>query len=159
MLIYNGQEFGLDNDMPEEGNGRVVPRPLDWGKLTSDPGPEVFGVYQKLMKIRRENPALRTSNFHPSGWDESKTNRDEHGFGIDRANNIVVYHRWREDGGKIERYYVVLNFSQSDRHVSFEVPNAGPWAELLSGGSATPAGGRLSVDVPSNWGAIYFRKD
>ena len=102
VLIYNGQEFALDNDMPEEGNGRVVPRPLDWNQLTADPGPKVFGLYQKLMKIRNAHPALRTSNFHPAGWDESKTNRDEHGFGIDRANNIVVYHRWRKDSGQIE---------------------------------------------------------
>jgi glycosidase len=159
-LIYNGQEFGLDNDMPESGDGRVVARPLDWSLLDARPGPEVFGLYQRMMKLRKEHPALRGSNFHPSGWDESRTVRDSHGFGIDRANNIVVYHRWGDDGaGKTERLYVVLNFSQYDQDVSFEVPSPGPWTELIGGGTATAADGRLHVRVGSNWGAVYHRAD
>src|SRR5204863_1189320 len=32
-LIYNGQEFGADNDMPEDGLGRVIPRPVVWDEL------------------------------------------------------------------------------------------------------------------------------
>jgi pullulanase/glycogen debranching enzyme len=146
--------------MPESGDGRVVARPLDWSLLDARPGPEVFGLYQRMMKLRKEHPALRGSNFHPSGWDESRTVRDSHGFGIDRANNIVVYHRWGDDGaGKTERLYVVLNFSQYDQDVSFEVPSPGPWTELIGGGTATAADGRLHVRVGSNWGAVYHRAD
>src|SRR5262249_15369699 len=40
-LIYNGQEWGLDNDMPESGDGRVVPRPLDWGLRSDETGKNV----------------------------------------------------------------------------------------------------------------------
>ena len=89
-LIYNGQEYGASNDMPESGDGRVVPRPLDWAALESDPGPKVFERYQQMMRIRDEHPALRSANFYPSNWDESVTTLDAHGFGIDRARNVVV---------------------------------------------------------------------
>jgi hypothetical protein len=80
---------------------------------------------------------------------------DPHGFGIDRARNVVVYHRWGiDDAGRLERLYVVLNFSQHTQTVSFRVSD-GLWQELLGGGSATPSNGWLTVDVGSNWGGIY----
>ena len=158
-LIYNGQEFGLDNDMPESGDGRVVPRPLDWNLRTLEPGPTLFGIYRKMMQIRNEHPGLRSPNFYPNNWDESHTQPNEHGFGIDRANNVVVYHRWGDDGaGHLERFYVALNFSQQPRHASFEVPHAGPWKDLIGGGSVNAVNGRLDVDINSNWGAIYYRQ-
>jgi len=157
-LIYNGQEFGQDNDMPESGDGRVVPRPLDWQAAARDPGPRVRDLYQRLIDIRRQHRGLRSPNFYPSGWDERWTQPDSHGFGIDRERNVVVYHRWGDDGtGRLERLYVVLNFSGDTRHVSFEVPDAGPWTDLIGGGVANAPGGRLDVDVGSNWGAIYHK--
>jgi pullulanase/glycogen debranching enzyme len=159
-LIYNGQEFGLDNDMPESGEGRVVPRPLDWSLRTDEFGSVLFTRYQQMMEIRKAHPALRDPNFYPAGWDESHGELDEHGFGIDRARNLVVYHRWGTDAdGVAERFYVVLNFSQSTQHASFEVPDAGPWTDLIGGTAAEPVNGRLEVDLGSNWGAIYFKSD
>ena len=79
--------------------------------------------------------------------------------GIDRANNVVVYHRWGDDDqGRLERFYVVLNFSQFTQQVSFEVPDAGPWMDLISGHAVTAASGQLNLEIGSNWGAIYFRR-
>ncbi|HEX8499767.1 MAG TPA: alpha-amylase family glycosyl hydrolase [Pyrinomonadaceae bacterium] len=158
-LVYNGQEYGADNDMPESGGGRVVPRPLDWDWMAQEPGPTVFERYRRMMEIRREHPGLRSANFYPSGWDESRTRPDPHGFGIDRARNLVVYHRWGEDAeGRLERFYVVLNFSQQAQRVSFEVPDAGPWDELIGGAREFAPDGRLHLEVGSNWGAIYFKR-
>ncbi|HEX8459204.1 MAG TPA: alpha-amylase family glycosyl hydrolase [Pyrinomonadaceae bacterium] len=158
-LIYNGQEYGADNDMPEDGLGRVVPRPLDWDWLLEEPGLTVFERYRQMMEIRRAHPALRSSNFYPRGWDESNGELNQHGFGINRARNVVVYHRWGDDGqGHLERFYIVLNFSQQTQHVSFEVPNDGPYTELLSNMVVSPSNGRLNVDIGSNWGGVYYRK-
>lgn len=158
-LVYNGQEYGADNDMPEEGGGRVVPRPLDWDWLEAEPGPAVFERYRQMIEIRRRHPGLRSMNFYPRGWDESRAEPDPHGFGIDRARHVVVYHRWGDDGqGRTERFYVVLNFSQQTRQVSFEVPGAAPYRELIGGGTAVPSGGRLHVEVGSNWGAVYYQR-
>jgi 1,4-alpha-glucan branching enzyme len=159
-LIYNGQEFGLDNDMPEQGDGRVVPRPLDWTLRNSDPGPKVVDLYRKMLKIRADHPGLRSANFYPSGWDSGQTTLNPQGFGIDRARNLVVCHRWGDDGaGKLERFYVALNFSGQTQHFSFEVPVNGPWTDLMGGQTLAPANGRLEFDLGSNWGAIYYRKD
>jgi pullulanase/glycogen debranching enzyme len=157
-LIYNGQEYGAQNDMPESGDGRVVPRPLDWTWLQQDPGPKVFARYQAMMTLRKNNPALQTGNFYPSNWDESHTQLDPDGYGIDRDRNIVVYHRWGDaPGGKTDKYYVVLNFSQSDQQVSFAAPD-GSWKELINGAIVHTSNGRISDTVSSNWGAIYYQR-
>ena len=157
-LIYNGQEFGQDNDMPDQGPGRVEPRPVDWALRTSGPGPTIFERFRRLMRIRQSHPGLRSPNFYPSAWDDGWTRPNPHGFGIDRARNLVVYHRWGEDGGgRLERFYVVLNFSQQTHHVAFEVPDGGPWRDLLGGGVAVVVDGRLRADVAGNWGAIYHQ--
>jgi 1,4-alpha-glucan branching enzyme len=160
ILIYNGQEFGLDNDMPEDGAGRVVPRPLDWAQRQVDPGPSLVGLYQTLMRIRRQHPGLRSANFYPTNWDESQTSRNSQGFGIDRSNNIVVYHRWGpDDAGRVERFYIILNYSQMAQPVSFEVASPGQWTNLLDNSTQNAVDGRLTVNVGSNWGAIFFKAD
>ena len=159
-LIYNGQEWGLDNDMPESGDGRVVPRPLDWNLRSDQVGEAVRGLYRKLMDIREAHPGLRASQFHPRGWDEAWTLPDPDGYGIDRGQNTVVYHRWLDQGpGQFDRYYIFLNFSQETRSRSIRVPVDGPWLDLISGDAVTANDGWLYGSAGSNWGAIYHRRD
>jgi hypothetical protein len=160
-LLYNGQEWGIDNDMPEDGNGRVVARPLDW-TLRSDPtGTAVRRLYQTMLKIRNEHPALCSNNFYPGGWDETWTTPDPNGYGINREQNTVVYHRWlnNQAGMRVDRYYVVLNFSQEEQQCSLRVAVDAPWRDLLSDATAVPDRGWLHSVVGSNWGAIYYRRD
>jgi pullulanase len=159
-LIYNGQEFGLDNDMPESDPGRVIPRPLEWNLLDGDPGQSILGFYRKMIQIRRDHHRLRSNNFYPRGWDEGWTQPNPQGFGIDRKRNVVVYHRWGDDGqGQTEYFYIVLNFSGETRDVSFEIRDGGPWMDLISGVSKSPSGNLMSVSINSNWGAIYYKKE
>jgi hypothetical protein len=160
-LIFNGQEFGLDNDMPESGDGRAVPRPLDWTLQDIEPGPTIFVRYQQMMKIRRDHPVLGASNFYPSDWKDEWTKFDENGYGIDRDRNLVVYHRWGVNtGNNLERFYIVLNFSQQLlRDVSFVVPDSGPWQDLISGKViSAQSDDRLHIDIDPNSGAIYYKK-
>lgn len=159
-LIYNGQEFGMANDMPEQGTARVVARPLDWTLLNDARALSLLALYTKLIGLRNAHPALRGAHFYPSGWSESEVTLNPQGFGIDRANNVVVFHRWADKvGTRTERIYVALNFSGLTRRVSFEVPSPGPWIDLLTGVSVTATGGRITADVGSNWGALYQRLD
>lgn len=159
-LIYNGQEWGLDNDMPESGDGRVVPRPLNWNLRSDNEGKRVLELYRNLMKIRNDHPGLCSNNFHPSRWDQCWNLPNPDGYGINREQNTVVYHRWLDRGpNRLERYYIVLNFSQETRHCSFRVPVQGPWLDLISNASATADDGWLHSTVSSNWGAIYYRVD
>ena len=41
-FVLNGQEFAADNDMPEDGLGRVIPRPVVWDELKDTIGESVF---------------------------------------------------------------------------------------------------------------------
>jgi len=54
-LIYNGQEFGADNDVPEGGPGRVIPRPHDWNGLRDGIGEQSFRSTQKMIDIRKKH--------------------------------------------------------------------------------------------------------
>src|SRR5215813_7317414 len=72
-LLYNGQEFGQDNDMPEEGDGRVIPRPVEWQQAGVEPGPTLFAIYPRgyfaavFMNHLRETQraVLRQSSYLP----------------------------------------------------------------------------------------------
>lgn len=78
---------------------------------------------------------------------------------MDCDQNVVVYHRWDESGGRIlARYYVVLNFSQETRQVRFRVPDGGPWADLLGGDNLAANDSWGQATVGSNWGAIYWKQ-
>ncbi len=163
-LIYNGQEYGACNDMPEQDNldkheYRVIPRPLDWTNLQQEPGPTVWNLYSKLMKLRGQHPALRGPYFYPDKWDSGATAFDANGYGIDREKNLVVYHRWGAvSPGKTEYLYVALNFSGDDQEISFAVPFDGAWKELLSDRTVSASGKLLKMNVTSNWGAIFCRE-
>ncbi|QMU30517.1 alpha-amylase family glycosyl hydrolase [Adhaeribacter radiodurans] len=158
-LIYNAQEYGEDNDMPEDGHGRVVPRPLDWNKYATEPSPQIFQLYKKLIKIRKDHPGLTSLNFYPNNWEDGWALPNPQGFGIHRDKNVVVYHRWGEDKhNRLERFYVGLNFSDQTQSVTFEVPDQGPWEDLLTGTMVRANNGLLHVDMASNWGFIYYKK-
>lgn len=120
---------------------------------------EQFGGIRKLMKTREEHPGLQLNQIHPAGWDAGWTLPDPSGFGIDRGQNTVVYHRWFDQGpDRLDRDHIVLNFSQGTQHRSFQVPVGGPWLDLISGVPLTPSDGWLHRSVGSNWGAIYYRR-
>jgi pullulanase len=168
-LIYNGQEFGQDNDMPEYGEpgNRVIPRPVLWNLKDDSQGQQLMSFYVRMIKIRKEHPGLRSPNFHPQKWDDGWMFPDPDGFGIDRNQNIVIYHRWGyTKNGKLERFYVVLNFNDKEpwetASVSFNVPDDGPWTDLISGmvKNAVNVGNdiKIFVDVPPNYGALFFKE-
>jgi pullulanase len=74
VLIRNGQEFGEDYCLTPPGQDekthpcgqRVAPRPLRWDTLAQDSiGKTLFGLYKKLIQIRKDHPSLRSPNFFP----------------------------------------------------------------------------------------------
>jgi pullulanase len=157
VMVHNGQEMGADEAMPEEGDGRVVPRPLDWGDADDAIGRTLFDLYRRLAAIRRDHPALRTASFHPWPYGEGDTHFDDHGYGIDVGRRAAVYHRWGVlDDGSVERVIVVLNFSPVDQSLDVPFSVNGSWDELLDGSRVDVWEFVLrGVAVPSNWGRIY----
>ncbi|MCP4427880.1 MAG: 1,4-alpha-glucan branching enzyme, partial [Chloroflexi bacterium] len=104
-MIHNGQEFGEDYWLPHEGAERVQARPLRWDSYANDfIGQRLFAIYQKLIQIRRDHPALRSSNYFP-------TSNHPDGYGIIN-DKVVIFHRYGEDeSGNFQRFIIVINYA------------------------------------------------
>jgi pullulanase/glycogen debranching enzyme len=169
-MIHNGQEFGELYPMPESDFGapagstdpavkRIVPRPLRWERLNDGPGQALAALYRQLVALRSTHPGLASQNFHPRFWDESISQPDSNGFGIDQSRQTVVFHRWGStDDGRLEKFFVVLNFSQYPQTVSFSLPEYGGWMDLLSGWQPAIQNNWLTFEVGSNWGHVFYKK-
>jgi pullulanase/glycogen debranching enzyme len=164
-LIQNGQEFGEDYHIPEDDKGtgrRIRPRPLRW-KLRDDTiGSALFNFYKRLIEIRNNYPALRSKNFYPEKWDEWQTKFSPEGFGVDVEKQVVIFHRWGNDAdGRLQRFIIVLNFSDQKQSVTVNFPENGTWTDLLSdyNGSwkVNITDYKLNLGVGSNWGHIFFK--
>ena len=142
----------------DPGQRRVVPRPLRW--TTDDfPGTSTRALYRALIALRRGHAGLTSLNFHPTGWSESLATPDRDGFGIDRGRQTVVFHRWGDAGdGRLERFYVVLNFSSAAQTVSVSFPENDGWEDLLSGWRPPVRNNWLTFEVGSNWGHVFYKK-
>ena len=155
-LIRNGQEFGEDYYLPNSGSGRVVPRPLRWNQMGPDSGDfigsRLFEIYQKLIRIRKEYPALRSTNFFPF-------ENHPDGYGADLDKDVVIFHRYAErEDGSLERLIVVINYSDFDQEVTVPFSTNGIWTDVLNDGFAQVSDFRLYNQViPSNWGRIYVQ--
>jgi pullulanase len=159
VLLHNGQEFGRDEWMPEDGPGRVQPRPLRWAELDDEAGGRLFALHRQLVRLRQAHPALRSANFHPRPYDTRLDRFDADGYGVDTARRLAIYHRWgKGDDGRLERFIVVLNFSDDDQWTDIPFSTNGVWTDLLNGDSVDVGGFRLTGQrINSNWGRIYHQ--
>jgi hypothetical protein len=169
-MLHNGQEFAELYPMPENDGGapadppdpaikRIVPRPLRWERVDDGPGAATLTLYQRLIALRHRHAGLTSPNFHPRGWDESWTEPDADGFGINAARQTVVFHRWGPaDDGRLEKFYVVLNFSPEPQNVAVSFPEDDGWVDLLSGWPPTVQNHWLNFQVDSNWGHVFYKK-
>jgi len=164
-MIQNGQEFGEDHWIMEDDEGtgrRVIPRPLRW-KLSKDKiGVALNKLYKRLAEIRLQYAGLRSPNFYPQPWDQWQTQFNPQGYGIDVARQLAIYHRWGHDEqGNLQRFIIVLNFSNEPHDVSVPFPDNGEWVDLLSeySGSWKPTvnNRRLEFRIESNWGHVFYK--
>lgn len=164
-LLQNGQEFGEDYWIPENDDGtgrRVQPRSLRWKLLNDRIGTSLFRFYKRLIALRREYAGLRSTNFYPETWETWQTQLNPVGFGVDTKKQVVIFHRWGYDnGGTLQRFIIVLNFSDQPQHVEVQFPENGTWTDLLNdyGESAKVyvENNKLDLVVNSNWGHIFFK--
>jgi hypothetical protein len=116
-----------------------------------------------LLTIRHEYAGLRSTNFYPSPWADWQTQFNSAGFGVDTARQVAIFHRWgSSNSGALQRFYVVLNFSDQPQQVRVPFPANGPWQDVLFNfdGSWTPIVNDFHLDltVNSHWGHIFFRE-
>jgi 1,4-alpha-glucan branching enzyme len=162
-MIQNGQEFAEDYWIMEDDHGsgrRVKPRPLRWGFESDNIGSPLRDLYSRLITTRNQHPALRTDNFYPSGWQQWQTQFDPDGYGVDVAKGVVVFHRWGDASGRLERFIIVLNFSAQDQTVDLPFSADGAWQDLLNGFSVSVRNARIpGFVVHSNWGNVFLKID
>lgn len=162
-MIHNGQEFAEDYWLVEDDRGggrRVQPRPLHWSYASDNFGKPLGELYRKLIKIRNNYSGLRSDNIYPVNWQDSQNRRDSDGFGIDQESGIVIYHRYgNSTAGALQRFIIVLNFSMDKRTVTAPFSVDGTWEDLLSSWKPSIQGNRLTFEVGSNWGHVFFKEN
>ncbi len=160
-LIQNGQELGEDHWIPEDDQGtgrRVLSRPLRWKKTGDEIGQALLSVYRRLVEIRKRYPALRSRNFYPEYWEEWQTRFNPEGYGVDTEKQVVIYHRWGfSETGDLQRFIIVLNFSERTQGVVVPFSEDGTWEDLLSGWRLEVRDGRLFIGIGSDWGHVFFK--
>ena len=114
-MIWMGQEFGEDTP-------RTIDfLPLNWHKLQLPLHAEHYALAQRLIRARRQHPALRSDNV---------------AFAADNfaADNLVRFQRWT-DGETMETAddvaVVALNFSGKPRRASLHFPTLGTWYDIV----------------------------
>lgn len=159
-LIHNGQEFGDQYWFPEDGDGRVAPRPVRWQLSNDDNGRRLRRLYKQLVSIRLTHPALRTLNFYPDPYDERAVELSADGFGVSEDRSVAIFHRWGPGaGGKIEKFIIVLNFSVDAQRVDVPFSDNGVWRELLEGWTVSVSDWRLAGHlVGSHWGRVFVHE-
>ena len=120
-MLYAGQEFGEDSP-------RTIDFwPLDWTKLATPQGREHFAFYQRLLRLRRDHPALRSDFIEFYGDDFQRF-------------KVLRYKRW---DGKGDVAVVAANFDCVPHQTGLGFPHDGPWRETISG---------MQVMVQGHWG-------
>lgn len=166
ILIHNGQEFGQDDSMWEDDKfappdqKRVISRPLKWNQSADGTGQAIYSIYALLLKIRSDHEGLRSPNFYPNTYDESWRSLSPEGYGIDEGKQIIIFHRWgNTKSGILERFMIVLNFSDYTQYVNVPFPANGTWTDLLNNHSTVNIDSYWAYNypIPSNWGCLFFK--
>jgi pullulanase len=167
VMIANGQEFGRSIWMPEpdgdqsfpQSQQRINPRPLDWSQSTDPTGTQMIGIYELLLGIRNTYPSLRSPNFYPNNYDQSQSDFEPDGYGIDVATQVIIYHRWGNNtAGQVEHFIVVLNCSWVDQYPSIPFPVNGNWTDLINGNTTVSVTNYwlANYQVNSYWGCVFY---
>jgi hypothetical protein len=107
-----------------------------------------------LIGIRKRHPSLRSSNFFPYPFNHPE------GYGVFPDQDVVVYHRWGQaEGGGLERFIIVVNYSDFDQRINIPFSANGHWEDLLNDDFVVVDGFKaFDQKINSNWGRIYYQK-
>ncbi|MGR9000527.1 MAG: alpha-amylase family glycosyl hydrolase, partial [Gammaproteobacteria bacterium] len=162
-LVQNGQEFAEDHWIPEDDKGsgrRVQPRPLHWSYSNDNFGAALRAIYTRLIHLRQQYPVLRADGFYPEYWENWQTRFNPEGVGVDTERQLVVYRRYHvDDSGSLKHAVVCLNFSNQNHWLELTFPEDGHWLNLLTEPkwAINVQNRRFGLEVPSNWGYIFYK--
>jgi maltooligosyltrehalose trehalohydrolase len=143
-MLWQGQEFGENYFVPDQGLGRVLMfRPVRWDYFYDPIGKNMIALVRKLIQVRRQQPQFRYG---------------EHFFYNDhdryQSKNVLLFSR------KYANHFslVALNFSDQDAWVPFTFSFAGDYREELHGYDnlrEVSGGEERWLNIPSNYGRIW----
>jgi 1,4-alpha-glucan branching enzyme len=137
-MIWMGQEFGAANPKTPE------PQPIDWSLLNNQDNKDLREYCAKLIKFRRETPALCCDNFEIVLRDA-----DRHLFG---------YKRWNDAGGIV---VVIANLNDTPAG-EFLVEKVGledgNWREHMSGRKFQMTDGHIKDALAPSEVKIYVKE-
>src|SRR3954447_12151137 len=142
-LLWQGQELGADNCIPERGFARIgVIRPMLWEFFYDEEGQHILRLCRLLTRVRRNHTQFQTGDyFFYNDWSAYQ------------SKSVLLYSR--SEGPRFA--LVALNFGDGNARVPFVFSRAGAYVELLHGGDnfSVKAGEQRWLDVPSNYGRVW----
>lgn len=135
-MLLAGQEFA------EDSANTVYFNPLDWTMLERERNQAHLDFVRRLVHLRRERPALRTTNIelYPNDFADDK---------------LIRFKRWDETGDVV---MVVLNFDHRPHRVKMGFPETGRWREAFSGESIEVTDHETEITLPE-WHGLVFVKE
>jgi 1,4-alpha-glucan branching enzyme len=149
-MLWQGQEFGGDYNLPSSGSARIqLRRDMHWEQFYDTYGAALIGLYRILGNLRRAHASLRSreSYFY---YQQSLQNNSA----------LIAYHRHAAAAnGEAEEYaMVLLNFSENANQISVPFPKAGVWTEMIDSAATvnvSEAGAVQTISVPSHYGMVF----
>ena len=143
-MLWQGQEFGENYSIPEQGLGRVLMfRPVRWDYFYDPVGQKVIKLVRKLIRLRRQYAQFRQGKHY-------FYNDYEHY----QSRNVMLFSR--EYGNHFS--LIALNFGDHEQEVPFNFPYSGNYREDLHGTDSLEnifAGEETWLSIPSNYGRIW----
>lgn len=143
-MLWQGQEFGENYYLPEQGFGRVMLlRPVRWDYFYDPIGKSIISLVRKLVQLRRQQSQFTTGeHFFYEHYERYQ------------SKNVLMFSRKYANKFSL----VALNFGDSDQSVPFWFPIAGDYLEELHGQNNlinVPELSEYWVNIPSNYGRIW----
>ncbi len=143
-MLWQGQEFGENYHIPEQGWGRVMMfRPVRWDYFYDPIGRSMIALVRKLIKLRLRDPQFRYGeHFFYNHHDRYQ------------SRNVMLFSRKYGYNFSL----IALNFGDQEQKAPFDFPFSGDYREELHGYDNLKhivSGEESWLTVPGNYGRIW----
>jgi maltooligosyltrehalose trehalohydrolase len=142
-MLWQGQEFGENYFLPEDGLGRVLLlRPLRWDYFYDPAGKSLVSLTRKLVALRKSCEEFRRGSHYFYNDFERFLSR-----------GLLLFERKTATAISL----VAVNFTNAEQSVPFVFEHSGNYIEQLHGQDnfVTSVGQERWLTVPSNYGRIW----
>ena len=142
-MLWQGQELGADNLLPDRGFARIgVLRPMPWELFYDDYGRGILRLVRKLTAIRRTHAQFTSgSHYFHNDWNTYQ------------SKGALLFSRYNAQKLSL----VALNFSEADLWLPFAFDRSGLAVEALHNEDnfQVTAGEQCWLHVPKHYGRIW----